>query len=313
MLNHNGINISIDELLQLRPAASKIQLTPRQKITHQHVGAYVSRLRGRGIEFDEVRLYQYGDDIRAMDWRVTARTGKPHIKLFHEDRERPVYIVVDYSSSMFFGTRVAYKSVIASQTAALLAWSAILNGDRVGAALFSPEDHTELKPRSRKQGILPLLKKLSEYSHTPQQQPKQANFSAALYRLRQVLKPGSLIFLISDFLDLNKDMERHLNRISQHNEVIACAIYDPLEIQAPPPNNYSITDGKQHITFNSSSEQFRHEYAKQFTEGQNLLKGILQKHNISIIEIISNMPLLESLNQGLGRPRSRARVQRHAS
>jgi len=309
MLNR-GIHISLDELIQLRSSASKIQLTPRQKITNQGGGGYVSKLRGRGIEFDEVRPYQCGDDIRAMDWRVTARTGKPHIKLFHEDRERPVYIVIDYSSSMFFGTRVAYKSVIASQIAALLAWSAILNGDRVGAVLFSPENYTALKPRSRKQGILPLLKALSEYSQTSQQQPKQANFSVALHRLRQVLTPGSLIFLISDFLHINQGMEQHLNRISQHNEVIACAIYDPLEIQAPPPNNYTITNGEQRMTFNSASERFCQEYAAQFTQQQNGLKTTLQKHNISTIDIVSNTPLLESLSQGLYR---KARMGSYAS
>lgn len=296
-MSHNGLHINIDELIQLRTTASKLQLSPSKKIINQQSGEYISRLHGRGIEFDEVRPYQCGDDIRSMDWRITARTGKPHTKLFHEDRERPIFIVVDYSQSMFFGTRVAYKSVIASQTAAILAWSAVFNGDKVGAVLFSHENHTELKPRGRAQGILPLLKKISEYSKA--QQAKQANFTEGLTRLRQVVTKGSLIFLISDFHELSVDAAQHLHPISQHNEVIACAIYDPLEINAPPPNYYRVTNGEQYLAFDSSNQRVRHQYAEQFKQRQNTLKSNLQKHNIPVINIVSDQPLLTSLNQGL--------------
>ncbi len=129
-------------------------------------GGYLSGFKGRGMDFEEVRAYQPGDDVRLIDWRVTARTGKPFTKIFHEERERPVFIVVDLSATMFFGTKTAFKSVIAAKVAALIAWAAVKNGDRVGGIFYGGENCHELRPKSRNRGVLPFLKLLCEATKT---------------------------------------------------------------------------------------------------------------------------------------------------
>ncbi|NKB46587.1 MAG: DUF58 domain-containing protein, partial [Legionellales bacterium] len=160
-----AITVSLTQLIQLRFAAQLIDLRAHKRVRSQLLGGHLSSLRGRGMEFDEVRAYQAGDDIRTMDWRVTARTNKPHIKLYHEERERPVLLLVDFRPAMFFGTRVTFKSVIAAKVAALLGWAAIANGDRLGGVVFSGKDHVELRPRTRQHGTSPFLLELFFSSH----------------------------------------------------------------------------------------------------------------------------------------------------
>ncbi len=144
--SHDPVRVSTASLIRLIGPASTLSLKVRF-IRAQQSGAYLSAFKGRGMEFEEARPYQPGDDIRNLDWRVTARTGKPHTKLFREERERPILLWVDYRNTMFFATKGVYKSVIAARAAALLAWSAHHHGDRVGGIIFSEQIHHELKPR----------------------------------------------------------------------------------------------------------------------------------------------------------------------
>lgn len=301
MINkHNGIDIPLDELIKLRFAAGSINLASHKLVNTQRAGGHLSTLRGRGIDFDEVRSYQPGDDIRNMDWRVTARTGSPHIKLYHEERERPVFLLIDYGPSMFFGTRVAFKSVIAAQAAALLGWAAIQNGDRLGALVFSGDDHIEFKPRSRQHGILPLLKSLSDQNECRQNKIHDAALSEALMRLRYVTKPGSLIFIISDFSTLEENAERHLSRLRQHNEIIACHVVDPIEKNAPPPNTYAITNGIQSSIMDTRSKIFIREYEKQYSHQQDYLNSVLRKRQIPLIELATNDSIIDVLRECFG-------------
>ena len=131
-----------------------LEIGTKKRASSLMAGTQRSPFKGRGINFEEVRRYQPGDEIRHMDWRVTARTGEPHLKLFQEERERPVIFVVDFTASMFFGTRVAFKSVIAARVATLLAWAALARGDRVGSLIFSEHGHQDLRPRGGRSGVL---------------------------------------------------------------------------------------------------------------------------------------------------------------
>ena len=141
----NGIGVSLPELIALRLRAQRLA-RPAARVSGIHAATQASRFRGRGVDYAESRIYQPGDDIRQMDWRVTARTGKPHTKVFREERNRPVIVWLDLRRPMLFATRGAFKGVRAAEAAALVAWSAVANGDRLGGLVFSETEHHELRP-----------------------------------------------------------------------------------------------------------------------------------------------------------------------
>ena len=199
------------------------------------------------MDYQESRIYQAGDDIRNMDWRVTARAGKPHTKLYQEERERPVVLVVDFNPGMFFGSTKALKSVIAAKTAALIAWAIAYRGDRIGALLIN-ESHHELPPKMGKRGALQLIRELVIHSnplHGLQASHNENSLNDELRRLRHIARPGSLIFLISDFYHLNDETAHHLRSLRRHCDIQAIQIIDPLEVSPPPPERYPVTDGNK--------------------------------------------------------------------
>ena len=249
----DGISVELTELIGLQRYVQKTIYQPKSRRS-LHAGNHLSKLRGRGMDFAEVRNYQAGDEIRHMEWRVTARTGRPHVKLYQEERERPVVILSDFNPSMYFGTRLAFKSVVAARLAALIAWTVVKQGDRVGGLLFSAERHDEFIPRSRQAGVLTLLASLSQYTYGAMKKndslPKP--LSEVLMRVRRVLRPGSILVLISDFYNLDKDCEQHLSRLRAHNDILAYQIADPLELGPPKPGSYAMTDGKDELLLDTT-------------------------------------------------------------
>ena len=243
-----GVTTELTELIALRRHAQMVGYRPKGRAAS--AGNHLSKLRGRGMHFSEVRNYQAGDEIRHMEWRVTARTGRPHIKLYEEERERPVVILGDFNPSMYFGTRIAFKSVVAARLAALLAWTVIKQGDRLGGFLYSQETHHEFTPRGRDLSVLPFLAALSQYTQAippPSTESNNRSLSYALQRVQRVTKPGSILVLISDFYTLDKDCEQHLSRLRSHSDLLAYHLCDPLEIAPPKPQQYAITDGRQEM------------------------------------------------------------------
>jgi len=250
----NGIELTIEELIRYQSKSALINLAASKSLRGKMSGNYLARSKGRGMEFDEVRHYQNGDDIRAIDWRVTARTGKTHTKLFREEVERPVLIATDLSPNMLFGSQLLFKSVQAAHVASLVAWHAKSRGDRIGGVVFNQHNHNELKPRSRQQGVLHYLHALvKSHAHAlniaseavDREQAKTA-FEQNCARLRQLAKPGSLVYLITDAFNLTDEAVRHLANISRHCELVVCLISDPLEQQLPDSKekiSVAITDG----------------------------------------------------------------------
>lgn len=272
-LGTNGVNLSLDELMRYQSKSSLINIKAVRNLQGKMSGNYLARSKGRGMEFDEVRHYQTGDDIRAIDWRVTARTGTTHTKLFREEIERPVQIITDLSHSMLFGSKLLFKSVQAAHIAALLAWHAKSKGDRVGGIVFNQALHTELKPRSRQQGVLHYLNALIKVHKDSfmKQQSEHQNSNSDLYfeenclRARQIALPGSLVYFITDGHNINNEAIRHLANISKHCELVMCLLSDPLEHELPECKsqlNVSITDGKnrQQLTLgdNRTAEFYRY-------------------------------------------------------
>ena len=235
---------------------------------------YRSRMKGRGMEYDESRLYQPGDDVRHLDWRVTARTGKTHTKLFCEERERPVFLWVDCRAPMFFATRGRLKIVAAAQTAALLAWSAVQEGDRVGGVVFSEADHQELKPRRGRASVLRLIHELAAADTPGMRGPGANGLNAgarkarsavqALSRLSYLVRPGSLVFMLSDFRNIDQVGEMAVRKLTAHSEVIFILFSDPLERQLPPPGEYRVSDGLRDLRFSTGHARFAKAYADHF-------------------------------------------------
>jgi uncharacterized protein (DUF58 family) len=294
----HGIEASVDDLIRLRFRAQRLALSFAHRARQSMAGGHDSRFRGRGMEFAESRIYQPGDDVRSIDWRVTARTGRPHTKLFQEERERPVILLVDLGASMFFGTRTAYKSVLAAECAALIAWAAMRGGDRVGALVAGRSAHMESKPVSGRRGVLRVLRAVAALSRqATDDEEQQIRLADSLLRARHVARPGSLLVVISDFYSLDEEAAGHLTRMRQHNDMLACWIHDVLEGEPPPPGRYGVTDGWQTATLDTLSSRARARYRANFADQFEGLRTTLGKLKIPLLPIATGDDVAESLRR----------------
>jgi len=331
-INSNGVELAMTELLHYQNKTALIDLSARKNIHGQMSGNYLSRNKGRGMEFDEVRHYQTGDDIRAIDWRVTARTGKTHTKLFREELERPVLIATDLSANMHFGSQLLFKSVQAAHVASLVAWHAKNRGDRLGGIVFNQNDHLELKPRSRKEGVLHYLHALTSLHQSQQSSQNKAvteqntnNLSSSnlsylndnCARIRQLAKPGSLVYLITDAQPI-KDMLiqnpnqqttlsqkisalRHLTQISQHCELVICLITDPLEQELPTSSvklNVTLTDGTNRQQLTLGDKNTASNYKQQAETVFEQCSKLLTKAGARVISFSAGQTLEQQLKDG---------------
>jgi uncharacterized protein (DUF58 family) len=300
-----GAYTDIRELIRLRHGSKEIDIVTSAKARHPLSGLLSSNFRGRGIDFAEVRTYEPGDDVRTIDWRVTARTGAPHTKLFQEEKERPVLILVDQSQPMFFGSRVAFKSVIAAEVAALLAWTALTRGDRVGGIVFSETGHREVRPRRNKHSVLRLLQEINDFNQKLKQQTMVTTgngyLAEALRNLRRVVKHGCAVFVISDFSNLtddaNDEARLHLNQIARNNDLVGIHISDSLERELPRPDVYTITDGSARSKIDTSSKRFREDYHNHFDAHMNAIQREFTRNKSPLFELQTHEPVIESLVQ----------------
>jgi uncharacterized protein (DUF58 family) len=272
-------------MVGLNRYSALIPLHPGMILARQS-GHYQSPFKGRGMEFDESRLYQPGDDIRNIDWRVTARTGKTHTKLFREERERPVFLWVDLRAPMFFATRGKFKSVVAARIASLLAWSAEHHGDRIGGVIFSESVHHELKPHRGKIGVLRFINKLAghpAWRDPYRQQTDKTALGRELVRLRRVIRPGSMIFLISDFRYMDDADEDQVIRLCKHNDVILVYIHDPLEEALPPAGQYRVSDGQREVSIDTYDGNYQARYHDKFIHHTERLLRLSRLSNVYLI------------------------------
>lgn len=294
----DGVNLSMRELLDYQNKTHLLDLAPRKAIQAKLAGSYLAKTKGRGMEFDEARHYQPGDDIRAIDWRVTARTGKTHTKLYREEKERPVFVLVDLSPSMHFGTQLLFKSVQAAHLAALIAWSARKRGDRIGGLLFNQQQHLEFKPLTRQKAVLSLLHGLLELHKSPQDGNAELQFADACARLRRLARPGSLVFVISDFLHLDGAAKQHLAQISRHCEIMAYPISDPFEHELPRSSlvqQVAITDGATQQTIALGEQRTATQYRDQHQQVYNSIEQTLKQCRARVMPISAGEPLDQQL------------------
>ncbi|MBL7003532.1 MAG: DUF58 domain-containing protein, partial [Gammaproteobacteria bacterium] len=247
----------------------------------------------------EARLYQAGDDIRSIDWKVTARTQKTHTKIFRQERERPVHIFVDNRQAMQFATQCCYKSVIAAQCAALVAWKANASSDRVGGMVFSEEMHQEFKPKMGRGSVLQLIHLLSQ----PQAKPtspikndKQEDvLKHALYRLRETTKPGSLIYLISDFAGLSDQHVSMIAQLSRHNDIVLIFVYDNFEKTMPPAGTYQVNYLSNNFAIQTKDKKIRNQYEQAFLAHEQRLKTLAIKHQMHFKSVSTAQKPIEEI------------------
>ncbi|QTH72054.1 DUF58 domain-containing protein [Pseudoalteromonas xiamenensis] len=296
-----GAHVGLKELLYYKRKAALLSLVPKQKIKSASAGQYLAPQKGRGMEFAEVRQYQYGDDIRAIDWRVTARTGEAHTKLFQEEKERPVFVLTDLSSSMVFGSQLLLKSVQACHLSALLAWSTCARGDRLGGIVFSEFGHHELKPTARDKGVLALCHQLVDVHNIAldnRDTPMPSKFADNLKRLAHLAKPGSMVYLISDFSQLDDSSFKQLERLSRHCELIGCHISDPFEHQLPAYKDaVKVYAGSTDWTLPLMDKTFRSRYAEKAAEQFQSRLARLRRAGMQMRTFSAAQPLEQQLHR----------------
>jgi uncharacterized protein (DUF58 family) len=293
--------ITLQSLVRLRQSMPLIKRPAGRRVQASVSGGNMSRALGRGLDFAEVREYNHGDDVRTIDWKVTARSGKPHTKVFNEERERPFLVVLDLRSSMFFGTRTAFKSVIAARLCALVAWAASGNRDRVGGIVFSDDSIRESQPAEGSKGATRLLnavatvhaqaREMTADRADPRSLKRSSTRPAAplsmadiFQRVKRSAHTGSSICLISDFPDFDARKSGHLTHLLRHNHLAACRVYDPLEAELPPPATYAISDGVSRAALNTNTEKARESYLQHFQQRCEQTRKVFRGHGNSYSE-----------------------------
>ena len=309
---NSATHVTTKELILLQQQAHKLDMSHRSYARSSSTGSHHSRFRGRGMDYQESRIYQAGDDIRNMDWRVTARAGKPHTKLYQEERERPVVLLVDFNPGMFFGSTNSLKSVLAAKAAALIAWSVAARGDRIGALIIN-SSHQELSPKTGKRGVLQLIRELvihgdPQVGLNPSSVNSHTRMNDELKRLRRLAKPGSLVFIISDFYDIDAETAAHLQQLSRHSDIQAIQIVDPLELAPPPPDRYAVTDGKSSGVVNIKSKRGYEKYSQFFNQHHQKIQDLMRKQNIPLLQLSTEDDVLLTLQKNFGNSKQRAPI-----
>ena len=304
-----GAYTNLESLIRLKHQAHGFSFLPRQPIHSLLAGQKASKLRGRGLNFEEIRNYFPGDDIRNIDWKVTARMREPHTRVYTEERDRPSILVVDQRLNMFFGSQVAMKSVTAAEAAALAAWRCLDVGDRVGAVVFNETETEEIVPRRSSKTVMRILKTITDQNRrlradaeTPLR-PERLN--EILEQVCRLAKHDSLVCIVSDFFGADEDTKRLISRLGRHNDLIAAFVYDPLEAELPDLGNVVVGDGEMQIEIDSGDVGLRQRFAGIFAERLANARSFLLQRQIPVLPLQTSLPVAGQVRKLLGaNPRS---------
>ena len=276
-----GVYTSLRDLINLRYRLGP-ELSSGKTSTNLQPGQKASKIRGSGLDFAEVRVYQPGDDVRSIDWKVSARKQKVHTKLFHEEKERPVLVFVDQTQSMFFGSGVRLKSIAAAELGALEIWRAVENGERIGGAIATNEEVILAKPRHGTTAATKMLFHIAEANRSLTRETfKRISASEAVANLLNISKQRFKIVIISDFQGFPNDWEEIVKRLARKNALDLVHIFDPIEETLPPPGRYAISDGKENAIFSSGDPDRSDEYEKAFNQKKSRLSQLAKLNSIT--------------------------------
>ena len=302
-----GVYASLDELMRLRFKASGFSFLPRQPIHSVLSGRHASRLRGRGLNFEELRNYLPGDDTRNIDWKVTARTREPYIRVYTEEKDRTVWLLVDQRISMFFGSRWKMKSVVAAEAAAVAAWRVLSQGDRVGAVIYDDSDLAVIPPHRSEERVAQILKQVVRKNHALNAksdiEPGPHMLNRALQRVAALARHDCLICLIGDGTGIDEDTRKYVTRLTEHNDVLSVFIYDPLEQSMPEAGRLVFSDGLSQLEFNTGDRALREAFSRDFEQRVERMKATSRRHAIPLLPVHTAAPVLEQVRADLGQRR----------
>jgi uncharacterized protein (DUF58 family) len=298
---NDRVYVELSDLLQFKQHDS-LALLPRTCLGASLPGHHKSRLRGRGLNFEELRHYRVGDDIRNLDWKVTNRTQKPHVRVYTEETERRTVIAVDQRLSLFFGSKHCMKSVAAAEAAALIGWRQLKIGDRVSGLIFNDITHNEIRPARNQKEFILFLKKITDYNQALnldlsvtnkvvsklnlrpiQKNPAQLNH--ILRRLINTNKNGQLFILISDLSGADTDTEKLVSALCLKNELIIVMVYDPLEIALPKAGKLTISDRNKFLEVNTEDHSLRSNYRTNFNIRMKTIEEFLLRSGVAVIPV----------------------------
>lgn len=300
-----GVFATLASLVALEHRARGFSLLPHQPQRSLLAGRHASRLRGRGLDFDEIRRYVPGDDIRQMDWKVTARTRKPHSRIYTEERERPALLLIDQRIGMFFGSIRNMKSVTAAEAAALAAWRVFAQKDRVGALVFNDAQLCEFRPQRSRSAVLRIFDAIVSQNHALKlESGARANpgmFNEALRRCERLAKHDFLICIISDGHGNDDESRRMLTRIAHHNDVLFAFVYDPLEADLPEAGALVFSDGDRLLEVNTREEKLRESFRKTFAETRAAGRKFLLQREMPMLPLSTAEDTIRQVARLLGR------------
>ena len=296
------VTIDLDHLLLLKAEARGFSFLPRQPVSSLLAGRHASRLRGRGLSFEELRHYHQGDDVRTIDWKATARLRSPHVRVYSEERERPVLFVVDQRRPMFFGSRRAMKSVTAAEITALGAWRVLGSGDRVGGIVFDESELVDLRPQRGQPQVLRLLHETARLNQALAGKATPSgtlSLNDALDAARRRANHDHLVVLVSDFDGADDETRRLATQIAAHNDMLAIAVYDPLgaSLRGLPGMLADTGGGSIAIPLDSGfPAAFQQAFARRLDEWTEIFRAL----KVSVLPISTATPPADQLRELFG-------------
>lgn len=307
-MNADGfVYVSLAQLMALQFQARDLSFVARQPQGSLLAGNHASRLRGRGLNFDELRRYQPGDDLRHLDWRASLRTGKPVVRTFTEERDRPALIVVDQRMSMFFGSARSFKSAIAAELGALAAWMVFNAGDRVGGLVFNDQRIERVAPLRSRKRVEALCSRIArqnaELNATQPDHEGDSQLDTVLQQCVALAGHDHLICLVSDFAGAGPRTVQLLQQLSAHNDVVALQVYDPLALNVPGSGRLRVTQGQLQAELAVGKRQVRQPLGGFLGGRLKDVARLLQRSQVPLMMISTALPAADQLRNALGRRR----------
>jgi uncharacterized protein (DUF58 family) len=297
------VAVSLADLVRLRFGRG-FSLLPRQPVQSLLAGQHASRLRGRGLDFEELRRYQPGDDVRQIDWKATVRTRKTQTRVLTEERERPALLLVDQRRSMFFGSVRYMKSVIAAQAAALAAWRVLQQKDRVGTIVFNDSRFDVVRPQRSQSTVMRSLQAVVDQNQAlAVSRDGEANpgaFNNALHRASQLAAHDYLVCIISDGAGANDESRELLTRIAEHNDVVFVFVYDPLEAELPDGGPLVFGDEREQLEVDTSQPRLRAEFQAAFADERASGRKFLLQRETPVLPLSTAEDAAAQLGRQLG-------------
>jgi len=299
-----GVYARLDDLVALQHRAKGFSFLPRQPIHSLLAGRHASRLRGRGLNFEEIRRYQPGDDIRQIDWKATLRLRQTQSRVYTEERERSVLLLVDQRITMFFGSVRSMKSVTAAECAAIGAWRVLSQKDRVGALVFNDSRIDEIRPQRSRSTVMRILHAVLEQNQALSLEARVTTnpgmLNEALRRCERLAKHDCLVCIISDLHGHDEETRRLLTRIAQHNDVLIGFVHDPLEAELPDLGPLVFGDGLRQLEVNTGNTRMRARYREEFAAERAAGRRFLLQRETPVIPLSTAESVPDQLRRHLG-------------